>query len=131
MNNWPSPGAEVEEEIQTYWPFLADMAVIGSIVMKVRWIIVHRQLHMNLMGIEYMRLMPRESIYLVNIKMILKMPLKIVHYVLYFRPYNQETNQYHIQGKIWETVDAGIFMLNDITYLCIVDYQSEFPYASW
>ena len=29
--------------------------------------------------------------------------------------------------KPWATVDADIFMLNNKTYLCVVDYHSKFP----
>ena len=40
INGGPSTRAEVKEEIQMYWPFLDDPAVIDGIVMKDRRIIV-------------------------------------------------------------------------------------------
>ena len=34
---------------------------------------------------------------------------------------------YDIPGKPWETVGADIFMSNNKTYFCIVDYNCKFP----
>ena len=36
------------------------------------------------------------------------------------------TEDKSIPGKPWETIDADIFMLNNKTYLCVVDYNFKF-----
>ena len=35
--------------------------------------------------------------------------------------------QHDIPGKQWESVGTDIFMLNNKTYLCIVDYHRKLP----
>ena len=60
--------------------------------------------------------------------MILKMPLKLLYIYLEFQATQLKDNPipHDIPGKMWETVGADIFMLNNKTYLCIVDYHSKF-----
>ena len=79
------------------------------------------------MDIKKIRLPARESVYCININTDIGIPLNIAQHGLNLKPHNQTTNQYHMTypGKLWETVDKGLFMLNNKTYLYIVDYHSK------
>ena len=56
--------------------------------------------------------------------MILKIPLKLSQYVLNFR--SHKPMPHTIQGKPCKTAGAYIFMVNNKTYTCVVDYDSKF-----
>ena len=96
INGWSSTRAEIKEETQPYWPFHDDMVVVDSIVMKGRRTVVPvplqqealEQLHINDRGIEKMRLVARESVY-IGLKLIplFKLSLKTAQHIMNSRPH--------------------------------------------
>ena len=65
LHSWPLTKVEVQQELQPNWSFRDEIAIIEGIVMKGRRIIVPavlqdkvlKQLHLNHMGIQKMRLL--------------------------------------------------------------------------
>ena len=89
INDWPSTRAEIKE-IQLNWPFYDYKGLIDDIVMKDRRVVIpaslqHRtlqHLYSIYMGIERMRLLVRESVYLVTSNADIENAIKIAQHVL-------------------------------------------------
>ena len=134
---WLSTAAEVRNELEPYWSFRNDTAVLDMIAMKGRRIIMSsslqqralNQLHINHMGIEKTGLFACLSIYWTYInndteKKILKLPC-----MLWFSSNTTKgkTILHNITGKPWKTVGPDSSSINNKHYLCIVVYHSKFP----
>ena len=73
--HWLSTKDELHIDVRPYWSYRDDLAVIDSMVMKGRCIIIPQelkqqvldQLHLNHMGIEKTKLLTCELVYWVNI----------------------------------------------------------------
>ena len=71
ITGWPDSKDEISEELEPYWSYRDELAVIESIVLKGRCIIIPNslkqqvldQLHMNHMGIEKMKLLACKCVY--------------------------------------------------------------------
>ena len=70
ITGWPDSKDKTSEELKPYWSYRDKLAIIDSIVLKGRCIIIPNsvkqqvldQLHMNHMGIEKMKLLACECI---------------------------------------------------------------------
>ena len=75
ITGWPNSKDEASEEFKPYWSYRDELAVIDSMVLKSRHIIIPNilkqqvlnQLHINHMGIEKMKLLACKCIYLHSI----------------------------------------------------------------
>ena len=87
LYGWPLTKAEVQEDLQPYWSFRDEIAVIDGIAMKDGRMMsavlqekALKQPHLNYIGIEKTRLLAHESLYLVNmitnIEVTVKMSIK-------------------------------------------------------
>ena len=84
LHSWPSIKAEVQKDLQQYWSFRDEIAIIHHTAMKGRRIIIYvilqskalKELHLKHVGILKTRLLACESIYLVymnaDVKQIVK-----------------------------------------------------------
>ena len=71
ITGWPNSKDEVSEELKLYWSYRDELAVINSMVVKGRCIIIANslkqqvlnQLHINHMGIEKMKLLACKWVY--------------------------------------------------------------------
>ena len=71
----------------------------------------------------------RESVYTTNINADKKHTVKQCATCLEYQQTQPQKGAlyYEIPYKLWEIVSADIFMVNNKTILCIVDYNSKFP----
>ena len=123
--------------IRPYWSYRDDMAVIDSVVLKGRHIIVPQdlqqqvldQLHLNHMGIEKTKLLMCQSVYWVKINTNIEYHIKSCITCLAFQQTQPKEKIIHhdIPLRPCEVLGVDIFHLNNKNYLCIVDYHSKFP----
>ena len=80
------------------------------------------------MGIEETILMARDSIYWVNSNTCIENGIKNYSICIEFLAAQPKTKLmlHDIPGKPWKSVGADIFMLDNKTYMSIVDYHSKF-----
>ena len=89
---WPSTNDQLHINIRPHWSYKYDLAVIDSVVMKGRCIIIPQdlklqvldQLHLNYMGIEKTKLLTCISVHWVNINNDIENHVKIVKCALSF-----------------------------------------------
>ena len=113
------------------------MAVVDCTVMKGRRNVVPKslqqgaleQLHINHMDIEKARLLARETIFSINVNADFGNAIKHCSTCLAFHATQLKDKpiSHDIPCKPWETVGPNMFMLNNETYLCIVDYLNKLP----
>ena len=136
ITGWLNTKHELHIDIRPYWPYRDGLAVIDSVVMKGRCIIVPvelkqqvlDQLHLNHMGIEKTKLLVHELVYWVNINSDIENHIKNCTTCLEFQQMQPKEKIIHheILLRPWEVLGIDIFQLNK-KYLCIVDYHSKFP----
>ena len=81
------------------------------------------------MGIEKTLLLAHESIYWINISTNMENAIRNFPICLDFQGTQQKDKMllHEMQGKLWESVGADIFTINNKHSLCIVDYHNRFP----
>ena len=75
ITDWPSTKDQLHIDLRPYWSYKDDLAIIDSVVIKGRCIIMPQdlkqqvldQLHLNHMGIKKTKLLTCKSVYWVNI----------------------------------------------------------------
>ena len=100
-----STRAEGTKDVQQYWSFGYEAAVIDGIVIKGRLIVIPEsllkgaldQLHVNHMGIGKARLLACESIYQTTINTDIETAIKIAMCALIFRQHNQKIRCCHMR----------------------------------
>ena len=128
---------KISEELKPYWSYRDELAVIDSIVLKGRCIIIPNslkqqvlnQLHMNHMGIEKMKLLACKCIYWHSINTDIEKYIKQCTTCLEVQQMQPKEKIIHhkVPLRPWEAVGADEFHFNNINYLCVVDYNSKFP----
>ena len=118
-----------------YWPISHELAMIDGVAVKGERIImlsqllkqILNQLHSNYMGIEKMSLLESESVYWVNMNTEIENTIKHFSACLEYQnmQLQEKTRLHEILAKLWEVFDTHIFMVNNQTSLCIVDYYSK------
>ena len=77
---WPETNDELHADIILYWPYRDELAVIDSVILKARHIVIPyslrqqvlTQLHTSHMGIEKTNLLAHDSVFWSNINAIIK-----------------------------------------------------------
>ena len=86
------------------------------------------QLHSNHMGTEKMQLLTSESVYWIiidaNVECVVKQCTTCLENQQ-TQPHKKELH-YEPTCRPWEVVGTDIFMINDKTFFCVVDYHSKF-----
>ena len=134
---WPETRDKLPKELKPYWAYRDELAVIDSIILKGKCIIVPyrlrkqvlEQLHTNHMGIEKTKLLAWESVYWHSINSNIEKFIKQCPTCLDFQqtqPKEQITH-HNIPLRPWEVIGADISQFNNKNYICIVDYHSKFP----
>ena len=136
ITGWPDTKDWLHQDIRSYWSFKDDLAVIDSVIMKGRCIIIPEalkqqaidQLHVNHMGIEKTKLLACKSIYWVNVNNDIENYIKNCSTCLEFQQTQPMDKIIHhdIPIRPWDVLGVDIFQLNNKNYLCIVDYHSKF-----
>ena len=85
------------------------------------------QLHRNPMGIEKMHLLPRKSVYWINMNADIECMVKQCATCLEYQQMLPQEKAYHykVPCRPWEVVGANIFVINDKTHLCSVLNSEE------
>ena len=136
ISGWPDTKDQLYQNINPYWSFKDDLAVIDDVIMKGRCIIVLEvlkqqaldQLYINHMGIEKTKLLVHESFYWVSVNNDIENYIKNCNTCLEFQQTQTREKIIHhdIPIRLWDVVGADMFQLNNKNYLCIVDYHSRF-----
>ena len=134
---WPDTKDELYANIRPYWPYRDELAVIDSIILKGRHIIIPyslkqqtlTQLHTSHMGIEKTKLLAHNSVFWSNINANIEGYIKHCATCLEFQQMQpkEKITHHNIPLRPWEVVGTDIFHFNNKHYLCIVDYNSKFP----
>ena len=137
ITGWPDSRDELHVDLQPYWSYRDELAVIDGIILKGKCIIIPNslkeqvlnQLHTNHMGIEKTKLLAHECVYWPSINADIEKYIKqCVTYLQFQQTQPQERIIHHdIPLQPWEIVGADVFHYNNKNYLCIVDYSSKFP----
>ena len=137
ITGWPNSKDEVSDDLKPYWSYRDELAVIGSVVLKGRHIIMPNslkqqvldQLHINHMGIEKVKLLAHEYIYWHSINTNIEKYIKQCMTCLEFQQMQLKEKIIHHEVPLrpWEAIGADVFHFNNINYLCVVDYNSKFP----
>ena len=137
ITGWPDSKYEISEELKPYWSYRDELAVIDGVVLKGRCIIIPNslkqqvlnQLLINHMGIEKMRLLARKCVYWHSINKDIEKYIKQCMTCLEFQQMQPKKNIIHheVPFRLWEAVGADVFHFNNISYLCVIDYNSKFP----
>ena len=134
---WPNSKDKIGEKLKLYRSSRDELAVIDGIILKGRYIIIPKslrvqvlkQLHMNHMGIEKMKLLACECVYWYSINADIEKYIKQCATCLEFQQIQPTEKIMHhdVPLRPWEVVRADVFHFNNINYLCVVDYNSKFP----
>ena len=137
ISGWPNTKDELHIDIRAYWSNKDDLAVMDSIVMKGRHIIIPErlkqlalhQLHVNHIGIRRTKLLVYKLVYWVNINSDTENHVKNCSTCLEFQEKQPKEKTIHqdIPLRPWDIIEPDVFQLINKNYLCIVDYQSKFP----
>ena len=87
------------------------------------------QIHSIDIGIEKTQLLARESVYWINMNVYIEHVVKqcaICFKYQQMQP-SEKALHYIVPCRPWEVVGADVFVINNKTHLCIVDYHSKFP----
>ena len=107
--------------------------MIGGVAIIGKRIIIHSQLQKQILSqlpnnhmiIEKMGMLAHGSVYWVNMNTYIENTIKHCSTCLEYQ--NMQLQIPHkITAKLWKVVGADIFMVNNETILCIVDYYSKF-----
>ena len=131
-------GAKVQEDLQLYWSLKNEIEMIDSIAMKGKRVIISAslqgkvliQLHIIHMGIEG-KLLVHESIYWITVNADVEDTVKTALLDLQATQPNDKTMQDKRQGRLWESVRAYIFSINEKHYPCLVGYHRKFLVIKW
>ena len=100
-HGWPSFQDEVQKDLQPYWTFRDEIAIIDSIAVKGRRIIIPvvlqdkaQQLHLNHMDIEKTRLLACESICWINMNADIEVTVKIFQIALISMLHDQKKKRH-------------------------------------
>ena len=135
ITGWPNSKDEISKELQSYWFYRDELAVIDGMVLKGRHIITNslkqqvlNQLHINHMGIEKTKLLAHECVYWHSINTDIEKYIKQCVTCLEFQQTQPKEKIIHHEVPLrpWEAVGADVFHFNNINYLCVVDYNSKF-----
>ena len=134
---WPDSKDDINTELKPYWSYRDELAVIDGIIPKGRYIIIPNslrqlvlnQLHTNHMGIEKMKLLAHKCVYWHSINADIKKYIEQCAICLEFQQMQPKEKIIHhdIPLRPWEVVGADIFHFYNVNYLCVVDYNSNFP----
>ena len=112
------------------WTFQDDIAVIDVVIMMGRHVVVPEvlktqalhQLHVNHMTMEKTKVVACELVYWFN--------RNDCTTCLIFQQtqLKDKTIHHDITGKLLDVIGTDMFTLNNKHYLCIVDYNSKFPF---
>ena len=137
ITGWLDSRDELHVDLQLYWSYRDELAVIDGIILKGKCIIIPNslkeqvliQLHTNHMGIEKTKLLARECVYWPSIYANIEKYIKQCVTCLQFQQMQPQERMIHhdIPLKPWEVVGADVFHYINKNYLCIVDYNSKFP----
>ena len=135
--DWPDTKDELHADLRPYWSYRGELAVIDSIILKDRHIVIPSSLkqqvldqhHTNHMGIEKTKLLACESVYWSSINADIKNYIK--HCAMHLEFQQMQPKEKIICHNIplwpWEIIGADVFHFTSKNYLCIVDYHSKFP----
>ena len=137
LHRWTLTKAEVWKDMQPYWSFRYEIAIIEGITMKGRRIIMpavlqdkaQKLLNLNLMGVEKTRLLACESIYWINMNVdIEEMVQNWPKYIDYQATQPKDKILSHeIPGRPSNIVGAAILTINNKYYLSNVFYHRKLP----
>ena len=137
ITGWPDSKDKITTELKPYWSYRDELVVIDGMILKGRCIIIPNsfrqrvldQLHTNHMGIEKTKLLAHECVYWHSINADIAKYIKQCATCLEFQQMQPKEKIIHhdVPHRPWEAVGADIFNFNNISYLCIVDYNSKFP----
>ena len=134
---WPDSRDELHAELQLYWSYRDELAVIDGVILKGKCIMIPNslkeqvlnQLHTNDMGIEKTKLLAHECVYWPSINADIKKYITQWATCLQFQQTQPQERIIHHEITLWpwEVVGADMFHYNNKNYLCLVDYNSKFP----
>ena len=137
ITGWPYSKDEISEELNLYWSYRDELAVIDGVILKGRCIIIPNslrqqgldQLHINHMDIEKTKLLACECVYWQSINADIEKYIKQCATCLEFQQTQPKEKIIHHEVPLrpWEVVGADVFHFNNINYLCVVHYNSKFP----
>ena len=137
ITGWQDSRDDLHVDLQPYWSYRDELAVIDGIILKGKCIIIPNslkeqvlnQLHTNHMGIQKTKLLAHECVYWPNINADIKKYIKQCVTCLQFQQTQPQERMIHHDTPLlpWEVVGADVFHYNNKNYLCIVDYNSKFP----
>ena len=137
ITGWPDSRDELHVDLQPYWSYWDELAVLYGIILKAKCTVIPNslkeqvvnQLHTNHMGIEKTKLLAWECVYCPSINTDIKKYIKqypTCHQFQQMQP--QERIIHHdIPLQPLEVVRADVFHYNNKHYPCIIDYNSKFP----
>ena len=121
ITGWPDSRDELHADLQPYWSYLDELAVIDGIILKGRCIImlnslreqVLNQLHTNHMGIEKTKLLACECVYWPSTNADIEKYTKQCPTCLKFQQTQPKEWILHhnIPLRPWEAVGADVFIL--------------------
>ena len=133
IRGWSQKKDNLEPTLWGYWPIRHKLAITNGVAMKGKWIIIPfslqiQILHRNHMGIEKTWLLKRESVNWItmnDIECMVKQCTMCLEYQQ-TQPWEKALN-YEVPCRPREVVGGDVFVINNKTLLCVVDYHSKFP----
>ena len=121
LHGWPSLRAIIWKDLQPYWSFRDETAIIDGITIKCKRIIIPasfqgkvlNHLYLNHIGIEETRLLPCKSIYWINMSVAIEDTVNNCPVCLDFwaTQIKDKTMSHHIPGRPSEAVRADMFII--------------------
>ena len=123
ISGWPTTKDQLHIDIRPYWSYKDDLAVIDSIVMKGRHIIIPQRAKAagtgpppcNHMAISKTKLLACKSVYWVNINNDIESLVKNCSTCLEFQQTQpkEKTIHHDIPIRPWDVIGADVFQLNN------------------
>ena len=136
VTGWQNTRDQLPIDIRPYWSYKGDLAVIESVVMKGRHIIMPQNLQQQVLDqfilstwLLKKQLLTHKSVYWANINTDIENHIKSCITCLEFQQTQPKEKIIHhnILLRHWEVLGVDIFHLNNKNYLYIIDYHSKLP----
>ena len=134
---WPKQRHEYPDNLKGFWNYHDELSILDGLILKGTWIVIPEQckdeifdqLHEGHFGVDHTKMHARKSVYWPQINKDIEQLVKSCEICQEHSHTNQKDPSILREVPLtpWSTIESDLFMLDDHTFLLVVDLTSQFP----